>query len=186
MKKLSLLFLFFLISVFSLHNTQAQGLNFGIGGGFSFVQSPNYYTDYAGFSTEWHLGVKGKLDLPAFPITPIGFVEYHFLNGTTGTEDTKQNILSIGVGGEFTLLPGPLSPYLGLDFEFNNFGDFTPSVQGGSSGASRTGIGIGAGVMLNLILNIDVNLKYQMMNLFGKSDGEETVGILNLNASIFL
>lgn len=185
MKKLSIPFILFIFLFSSFHTTLAQGLDFGIGGGLSMVQSPDSYKDAAGFSTEWHIGIKGKLNVPAFPITPIGFVQYHFLTGSTGTEDTKQNIFSIGVGGEFTLLPGPLSPYLGLDFEFNSFGDFTPSTYGNSSGVSRTGIGIGAGVMLNLILNIDVNLKYQMMNLFGKNDGEDTVGILNLNAAIF-
>ncbi len=188
MKKSFVLFLFIAISVFTFQSTQAQGIDIGLGGGLSLVQSPAEYTDVAGFSTEYHIGIKGKLNLPAFPITPIGFVEYHFLNGSmstaAGNVDTKQDILSIGVGGELSLIPGPLSPYLGLDFEFNNFGDFEPS---GTGSASRTGLGIGAGLMFELlpIINIDLSLKYQMMNLWGKSDGEETIGIINLNAAVF-
>jgi len=189
MKKLPVVFSFILIFFFSFQNSYSQSLKFGIGGGLSMVQAPSSYTDVAGFSTEYHIGIKGKLSLPAVPITPIGFVEYHFLNGSMdtplGSIDTKQNILSIGVGGEFSFMPGPFSPYIGADFEFNNFGDFEPSAEG-SSGVSRMGIGVGVGAMLSLvIIDVDVSLKYQMMNLIGKGDGEDTVGILNLNADIF-
>ena len=190
MKKLTVLLLLIMIAFPSMQNTMAQGLKLGIGGGLSMVQSPDYYTDGAGFSTEYHIGIRAKLSLPVIPITPIGFVEYHFLTGSMDTQlgsvDTKQNILSIGVGGEFTLVPGPFSPYLGVDLEYNNFGDFEPSETEGSSGVSRMGIGLGAGVMFNLVvIDIDVNLKYQMMNLIGKEDGEDTIGILNLNAAVF-
>lgn len=190
MKKLAVLLLLIMISFPSFQSTRAQGLKLGIGGGLSMVQSPDSYTDGAGFSTEYHIGLRARLSLPAVPITPIGFVEYHFLTGSMNVQDvsvdTKQNILSIGVGGEFTLVPGPFSPYLGLDLEFNSFGDFEPSGYGIGSGKSRMGIGIGAGVMFNLIvIDIDVNLKYQMMNLIGKEDNEDTIGILNLNAAVF-
>jgi opacity protein-like surface antigen len=101
--------------------------------------------------------------------------------------DTKVGILSIGVGGELSLAPGPLNPYLGLDLEFNNFGDMKAGDQTISSGISRTGIGVGAGIMFKLlpVISVDVSLKYQMMNLIGKSDGEDTIGILNLNAAVF-
>lgn len=154
------------------------------------VQSPSAYTDQANFSSEYHVGIKGKFNIPLFPITPIGFLDYHFLRGTQTSNslsvDTKENILSIGVGGELSLLPGPLSPYLGLDFEYNSLGDLTVG-SNTVSGVSRTGIGVGAGVMIKLlpVINLDVSLKYQMLNLFGKENGEETIGIINLNAAIF-
>ncbi len=194
MKKSFILFLFIAVTFFSYQNVQAQSIDLGFGGGLTFVQSPAYYTDVAKFSSEYHVGIKGKLNFPFFPITPIGFIDYHFLNGTNSTPlgdfEAKQNILSIGLGGELTLVPGPLSPYVGLDFEFNNFGDFTTTIAGvetKSGGTSRSGLGIGAGVMIKLIpvFNIDLGLKYQMLNLFGKKDGEETIGIINLNAAIF-
>ncbi len=187
MKKSIILFLFAAFCIFSPQETSAQGLKIGVGGGLSSVQSPAYYTDAAGFSSEYHVGLKGKLSIPLFPIIPVGFIEYHFFRGQTpGGADTKQNILSIGVGGEMELLPGPLSPYLGLDLEYNNFGDFETSGSPSASGVSRMGLGIGAGVMLTLLpIDFDVSLKYQMLNLFGKDSGEETIGIINLNAAIF-
>jgi opacity protein-like surface antigen len=190
MKKIFIPFLFIAISFFPVQTGFAQSIDLGLGGGLSIVQTPAAYKDAAGFSTEYHIGIKGKLNFPLIPITPIGFVEYHFLSGSMttldGNVDTKLNILSVGVGGELSLMPGPLSPYLGLDIEFNNFGNFEPSGAGIGS-VSRTGIGIGAGLMFKLlpVINVDLNLKYQMMNLLGKSDGEETVGIINLNAALF-
>jgi opacity protein-like surface antigen len=191
MRKSFVLFLFAAISFITFQNTQAQGLDIGIGGGLSIVQTPSYYTDVAGFSSEYHIGLKGKLNLPVSPITPIGFVEYHFFRGSestpTGNSDTKQNILSIGVGGEYSIIPGPLSPYLGVDIEFNNLGDLTTSGSQTSSGVSRMGLGVGAGVMFKLlpVINLDLTLKYQMLNLFGKIGGEDTIGLINLNAAIF-
>ncbi len=187
MKKSFVLFLFIAVSFLAYQNAQAQTIKLGIGGGLSSVQSPTYYTDNAGFSSEYHIGVKGKLSLPVIPITPIGFVEYHFFRGLTPAgADTKQNILSIGVGGELSLLPGPLSPYVGLDIEFNSLGDFETTGSPTASGVSRMGLGIGAGAMLTLLpIDFDVSLKYQMLNLFGKESGEETIGIINLNAAIF-
>ena len=187
MKKSFILFLFVAVSLFSMQEISAQSIKIGIGGGLSSVQSPDSYKDGAGFSSEYHVGLKGKLNFPLFPITPIGFVEYHFFRGQTPAgADTKQNILSIGVGGEMSLLPGPLSPYLGLDFEFNNFSDLEISGGTNLSGNSRTGLGVGAGVMLTLLpIDFDVSLKYQMLNLFGKEDGEETIGIINLNVAVF-
>ncbi len=190
MKKSSLLFLSVVISIFILQNNYAQGLKIGIGGGFSFVQIPSYYTDVKGFSSEYHIGIKGKLDIPVIPFTPVGFVEYHFLRGTQTipvvSADTKQNILSLGVGGEFSMAPGPLSPYLTVELEYNNFGDLETNGLQTISGFSRMGIGFGAGVDLSLIvIDVDVSLRYQMLNLIGKDSGEATIGIINLNAAVF-
>ena len=190
MKKSSVLFLSVVISFFILQNIYSQGLKVGIGGGFSFVQTPSYYTDVKGFSSEYHIGLKGKLDIPVIPFTPVGFVEYHFLRGTQNSPgvsaDTKQNILTLGVGGEFSMVPGPLSPYLTVELEFNNFGDLETTGLQTISGFSRMGIGLGAGVELSLVvIDVDVSLRYQMLNLIGKESGEETIGIINLNAAVF-
>jgi len=191
MKKMTVLIFIAAISLFVSQNVSAQTINLGIGGGLSIVQSPTDYKDAMGFSTEYHVGIKGKLNLPLFPITPIGIIEYHFLRGTASTPegslDTKQNILTLGVGGELPLVPGPISPYVGLDIEYNNLGDLEAGGTKISSGVSRTGLGIGAGIMVKIlpVVNVDVNLKYQMLNLFGKEGGEDTIGIVNLNAALF-
>ena len=191
MKKSLLLFLFVAISLFVYQTTNAQSINIGIGGGLTSVQSPSYYTDVAGFSSEYHIGIKGKLNFPLVPITPIAFVEYHFLRGSistaSGSADTKQNILSIGIGGEYSLIPGPISPYLGVDFEFNNLGDFEITDSNSVAGISRSGLGLGAGVMIEIlpVISLDASLKYQMLNLFGKIDNEETIGVINFNVAVF-
>lgn len=190
MKKLFILSAIITISFFSFQNIYGQGLKLGIGGGFSFVQTPAFYTDVKDFTTEYHIGLKGKLDLPLIPFTPVGFIEYHFLRGTENSPgvsaDTKQNILSLGVGAEFSMAPGPLGPYLTAELEYNNFGDLETAGEPAISGKSRMGIGFGAGVELNLLLiDVDVSLKYQLLNLLGKPGGEETVGIINLNAAVF-
>lgn len=198
MKKVMLPFLFFMISVFTTENVQAQSIDLGVGGGLTLVQSPASYTDRYGFSSEYHIGIKGRLNFPLLPITPYGYIDYHFFRGTASgittvgllpppTDlSTKQDLLSFGVGAELPLIPGPISPYLGLDFEYNSFGDlkYGPFTV---SGNSRSGIGIGAGVLFKLLpfVNIDASLKYQMLNLFGKSDGEDTIGIINLNLALF-
>jgi opacity protein-like surface antigen len=191
MKKMTVLIFIAAISLFVSQNASAQTINLGIGGGLSIIQSPTDYKDAMGFSTEYHVGIKGKLNFPLFPITPIGIIEYHFLRGTASTPagslDTKQNILTLGLGGELSLVPGPISPYVGLDLEYNNLGDLEVGGTKISSGVSRTGLGIGAGVMVNIlpVVNVDVSLKYQMLNLFGKEGGEDTIGIVNLNAALF-
>ena len=61
MKKSLLLFLFVAISLFVYQTTNAQSINIGIGGGLTSVQSPSYYTDVAGFSSEYHIGIKGNI-----------------------------------------------------------------------------------------------------------------------------
>ena len=190
MKKIMVLIFIVTISLFVSQNVSAQTINLGIGGGLSIVQSPDRYKNTFGFSSEYHVGIKGKLNFPLIPITPIGIIEYHFFRGTASTEtgsvDTKQNVLTLGVGGELSLVPGPISPYIGLDLEYNNLGDLEVGGQK-VSGISRTGLGIGAGVMVKILpfVNVDVGLKYQMLNLIGKENGEDTIGIVNLNAALF-
>jgi hypothetical protein len=71
MKKIMVLFLFGAISFLTFQNAQAQSFDIGVGGGFSFVQTPASYTDTAGFSTEYHIGIKGKLNIPYFPLLPL-------------------------------------------------------------------------------------------------------------------
>jgi len=191
MKKTFAPVLFIMISFFIIGNVQAQSIDLGFGGGLSVVQSPAYYTDVAGFSSEYHIGIKGKLNLPLIPFTPIGFIEYHFFRGSQNTPlingDTKQNILSLGVGGEWSMSPGPLNPYLGLDLEFNHLSDLETAGSSTAAGVSRMGLGFGIGVMFKLIplFNLDVSVKYQMLNLIGKKSGEETIGIINLNGALF-
>jgi opacity protein-like surface antigen len=186
-------FLLFLV-IFIIIGVQAysQSLKFGAGGGLTMVMSPDSYTnDIAeeglGFGAEYHFGVKAKLSLPMVPIIPIGYINYHLLasegESFTGPKDITQNLLTVGLGIEYSFLTGPLSPYAGLDLQFNSFGDLE-GLTNPIPGEARTGLGIGAGLEFSLVpsLNVDVNAKYNMLNLMGKEEGEESLSTVTLTA----
>lgn len=185
-------------ALLSLSNTgYSQSLKLGFGGGLTIIQSPDGFTnsipDGAGFDSEYHIGLKVKIDLPIIPITPYGFIQYHFLRGEgstpLGTVETNQNIFSLGAGGELELVPGPINPFLLLDLSYNNFGDFEASggsLSISSGGNSRVGLGIGAGVAFTLLpIDLELSAKYNFFNLVGKEDGEETISAFVINASVF-
>jgi hypothetical protein len=87
----------------------------------------------------------------------------------------------IGIGPElFIPLPVvPISPYLGIDFLISSFTGETiftnvSLVENGTyemASATRTGLGFGAGVKIGLgkKYSMDVNIRYNLHNLFGKS-----------------
>ena len=91
-------------------------------------------------------------------------------------------------------MPGPISPYLGFDIFYSKIGDTKLTSSGGGmsyeqtiEGVNRTGIGLGAGLQIGIIplIDIDVSAKYNINNLIGKEDGEETFSTINLSASVF-
>ena len=193
-----ILSLVILLSVTQFIN--AQGLKVGVGIGLTNLLAPDELTNDisdggAGFSTGFNFVAKAKLSIPVIPITPIGYVQYTTLGAEesipVGKIETSMSILSIGVGGEISLIPGPLSPYLSLDLSYNKFGDFevkAPEAAGGnstSSGESRTGLGIGVGAELSLIIiTVDVSARYNFYNLLGKESGEESRNAIILNAAV--
>lgn len=179
----------------------AQGLDLGLGGGVTQILGPEGLTNSveengAGYSTEFNFGLKGKFTLPLLPLKPNVFFLYHIINGsgdvTGGTVENSQNIMTIGAGVEYSFLPvpGPVSPYLGLDVFYTGFGEFeskTPAATIKGESSTRYGLGIGAGAEITAApkVDIDVNVKYNMLNLLGKDDGEETISAINLNVFIF-
>ena len=178
----------------------AQGIKLGVGIGLTNITSPDQLTNDisdggAGFSSEFNVIAKAKLSIPVIPITPIGYVQYTTMGGEQSTSlgkiETSTSILSIGVGGEISLIPGPLSPYLSLDLSYNKFGDFevkAPEAAGGNfteTGESRTGLGLGVGAELSLVLiTIDVSARYNFYKLLGKESGEESINAIVLNAAV--
>lgn len=181
------LILFILLTTTSF----TQGLKFGLGGGLSTISNSNSGLSY---NAGYHLSAKAKRNIPLFPIRPIAFIQYYMLSGgysfPTYTGSTTQNIFSAGIGAEYSLLPGPISPYLAIDFGFNNIGE----VKYGSTvppqylypTISRTGIDIGGGAEISIpfLISFDINAKYNMLNLFGKQSGESSISVFNLNLSI--
>jgi Outer membrane protein beta-barrel domain len=183
----SLIFILILLTTVSF----GQGLKFGFGGGISTISNSNSGLSY---NAGYHLSAKAKLDIPLFPIKPIVFIQYYILNGSYSfanfTGSTTQKIFSAGIGAEYSLLPGPISPYLALDIGFNNIGEvkYDPAIlnQFSYPAISRTGLDIGAGVEIAIpfFITFDVNAKYNMLNLFGKQGGEGSISVFNLNLTV--
>lgn len=187
----NLLIIFFLITTASF----AQGLKFGIGGGLSTISSGISGLSY---NAGYNIAAKAKLDIPLFPLTPVVTIQYYILNGSYGfttpvgtlSGSTSQKIFSAGIGAEYSLLPGPISPYLAIDLGFNNIGaiSYQPSIlnQFSSPAISRTGIDIGAGLDISIpfLITFDISAKYNMLNLWGKQGGEGSISALNLDLMV--
>jgi len=209
MKKFSIIFLSLYFIIIITNNVHAQLLSIGIGGGLTNVTGPDGFTkdvsdNGLGYSTEYNFGVVGKLGLPLIPITPRAIVIYHRFGGegnrtpvlpkgnsVSETLEFSQSILTLGAGVQYGFIPIPLGidPYLSLDLTFNNFGEFSTTTDGNEvkvDGNSRTGLQLGAGAEISIIptINLDIFAGYNMFNLIGKEDGEETISAINLG--IFL
>ncbi len=213
-KVLSVLVIFLTISSISF----GQSIKVGIGGGLSIVTGPKAFTekisnDGLGFGAEIMAGLKGKFSFPLLPVKIIADVNYTLLKGSedinfdySGTPvkasvETETNFLSFGVGAEYSLLPGPISPYVNATVNFTTIGELkyrykitvnnttmpTEEEKFGDK-ASRTGIGIGAGVMISIlpIVDLDIAAKYNIVNLLGKESGEETISTMNLTATVLV
>lgn len=177
--------------------TNAQIIRLGLNGGLTSISSPSYYTNSdngLGFGTNLHFGAQARIDLPLVPITPIVFVEYDILRGDGEINNVKlkdsQNILSIGVKGEYFILPLPLvKPYISLDVALNKIGALkmeAPRQTTTSAGYTRYGGSIGIGTVITVLpmIDLDLSLKYQTLNLVGKSDGESNISLINLDLAV--
>lgn len=194
MRKSLIFFAACIVFIFFSADSFSQGLKIGVGGGLTSILGPDAYTEGAGFSSEYHIGLKAKLSIPMVPIVPTAHLNYHFLRGEASTPvgniETSQNIFSVGVGGEVSLVPGPISPYIALDLSLNRFGEYEVSGAGavsvsGDDGDSRMGLALGVGAEISLmVVSVDASLKYNMMNMIGKEDGEETINAIIFNVSV--
>jgi len=207
-------FMMVLIVILFVAAGNGQSLKIGVGGGLMNFTAPAYFTDEypkgIGFGMEPMINVKGKLGLPVFPLDLTASINYVMLGSEgKGNADPKigivnahsveisGNLLQIGVGAEYSLIPGPLpvKPYVSFDILLNNFGEMTykydwesnsiPDSELKSASLSRTGIAIGAGVDLKTpFADLNANVKYHINNLIGKEDGEDTISSLSLGVMI--
>jgi len=190
-----------LISLLLITSVSFGQFSIGVGGGFSTIKAPDVYTKSInsgglGFSSGYHLGVKAKLSLPIIPLKPFGFFNYYSFKGSVtalGQEiKTSQSITSYGLGVEYAIVPGPISPYFSVEVGYNNFGKINVENQQlqatrilSSGSLQRIGVGVGFGAEINLIVfTLDSSIKYQFLNVGGKESGEETISCLNVNFSI--
>lgn len=186
----------------------AQGISIAPTAGLTVVAGPEEFTNDIsegglGFSSAPHFGVKGRFSLPLIPLAITGQVLYTsfsgdgegmIADGVTVPIETESSLLIFGVGAEYNFVPGPISPYLGFDLFYANSGDtkITSTASNFSyeqkiDGESRTGIGIGGGLQIGIIplIDVDVAAKYNINNLLGKEDGEDTFSTINLSVSVF-
>lgn len=186
----------------------AQGISIAPTAGLTVVAGPEELTNDIsegglGFSSAPHFGVKGRFSLPLIPLAITGQVLYTsfsgdgegmIADGITVPIETESSLLIFGVGAEYNFVPGPISPYLGFDLFYANSGDtkITSTTSNFSyeqkiDGESRTGIGIGGGLQIGIIplIDVDVAAKYNINNLLGKEDGEDTFSTINLSVSVF-
>ena len=124
-----------------------------------------------------------------------GEIDYSSLSNTgnsdpgQGTVDISQNIISVKVGPEISLsVPViPVTLYIGANIAMNSFsGKMTfQGVQRVTSatytmdGATRFGIGFLTGVEVSIGSStaLDINISYNLMNLFGKKWEDVNPGI---------
>jgi len=181
--------------------SNAQLVKVGVGGGITQVLAPDGITKKVsegglGYSTEWNIGLVGKVDLPIIPITPRAFLLYHMFSGS-GTDlsaqdiENSQSVLEMGAGVQFNFIPAPLGfdPYIALDLSFSSFGKSKVNdVEVPESSFTRFGGGVGIGTEVTIVpvVNLDLYLSYKMLNLIGKEDGEETISAVTLDAFIIL
>ncbi len=205
MNIIRILSIIIILLILSPVNSFAQMFKIGAGGGITQILAPEGLTNEVseeglGYSTEWNVGGIVKIDLPAIPITPRGFLLYHSLSGSGNHDvlaktlaepdiENTQSILEIGAGIQFNFVPVPagIDPYIALDLAYNNFGEFTSThheVETTSDGFSRFGAGIGFGTEVTIVplINLDLYLSYKMFNLTGKEDNEDTMTAVSLDA----
>lgn len=187
----------------------AQSISIGVTGGLTTITGPDALTDDIenggmGFGTHPHYGLKGKFKLPVIPLTITGQVlyasfsgegEYSIVPGTNPVSfETESSLLTFGVGAEYSFIPGPISPYLAVDLFYANSGEtkLSSDTQGANfeqtfDGENRTGIGVGAGLDFGLLpmIDVDVSAKYNINNLIGKEEGEETFSTVNFTATVY-
>lgn len=139
-----------------------------------------------GLRSGLHYGVMGKVQLG--PLNGRLSLSYSSLdnNGPTGepnsTVEIKNNLFMFTLGTEFGFgIPmSPVKPYAGIDILFTtisgsfNFSGSTPNgLSGGTKNiesASRTGLGfsIGSEIGFGRQFTLDLSLRYNLINLFGK------------------
>lgn len=155
----------------------------------------DYYEGYYyGLKPGFNFGVAGKLNHGHLNInlsilySSMGNSGAADINTSGSTVDYSQHLLTIGIGPQFGFgVPAsPVIPYIGLDFLVSSISGSstfqgTSNVPSGTVNmktATRTGLGLDGGVGIKLFnVQFDLSLRYNMINLFGKSySGSQTGG----------
>lgn len=149
------------------------GPSFGLSKANEFTLS-NFNYDFDG---EFEYGFKAKLDFLTFTLAA------NLQKATFKNDLFEREFVSVGIGPEFKLIPGPVQPYLSGEVLFTSY-NLDVGIPS-SFENDAIGLGVGAGIDFQMIPSVDVDLsiKYKFNNLFGKEDGEEAFNTLNIAAS---
>lgn len=180
-----------MILVLAVYSTStAQVFRIGPSVGVSTIQNSGIFaTEYPDLESDIFYGLKAKLDLPAIPLNFIGKINY--VEFTSDNDIVQSSLLTLGVGAEYTIIPGYIQPYLAFDLLYSSFSNNKIKIEETTFSAedfSRTGIGIGAGIDFQLLpsIDIDASVKYNFNNMLGKDDSEEGLNTVNITVSALL
>jgi opacity protein-like surface antigen len=156
-------------------------------GDYSGSTSDFYNGTKYGLGSNINFGAMGKLSLGPINFnltaiyTPMSNTGVADLTKPNSTVEISQHLFTIGIGSQFSFgVPlSPVKPYIGFDILFSTIsgsykfqGDPSdvPSSIIDMSTATRTGLGIAAGLEFKLMsTSLDLSLRYNMINLFSKS-----------------
>ncbi|HEX2865997.1 MAG TPA: outer membrane beta-barrel protein [Ignavibacteriales bacterium] len=193
-------------SVFS----QGKNLEYGFGGGLTYVLGPSAYTSdidttgNLGLKSGYHLQGKIKLGLQPIPLKLTGRLAYTSISGsknniivnpTTAIDlESSTSIFTFALGAEYLLnTESSFSPYADLELQMNaqgktNFSRVFPNTTREISTDSRArwGLGLGAGIDVGILsqLNLDAGIRFNFVNLFGKMAGESGFNTFTLSVNL--
>lgn len=154
----------------------------------------------------YHIGIRGRMPL-SDDLNFIAGIEYHRfpeselrLSDTAQPSDpeyavysTRPNVLSFLAGLDYYLFYSLLDVYLCGDLQYNylsgpveHFRNDHMKLPELNPTYSRVGFGLGAGADLNIdLLKINIEMKYNVANMIGKTGDENTKGYFCLSFGVF-
>jgi outer membrane protein W len=144
-----------------------------------------------GADAKYYLGKKRNVGITLDLMYNMFSTSEDTVNGFASNYKNKLNSFTAGLGIEYAFMPkGKANPFIGAEFTGNFYsGNVEYTVAGTTqtadlNSASRFGLGIGAGVDINLSksIGIVIGTKYHLANLIGKEfDTTFTTGKYSLN-----
>lgn len=210
MKKIFTAAFIFLLFYSSPVFSQGQNLEYGFGGGLTYVLGPAAYTHdidtsgNLGLKSGYHLQGKIKFGLQPIPVKLTGRLAYTSLSGsknniivnpTTAIDlESSTSIFTFAIGAEYLLnTQSSFSPYADLELQMNaqgktNFSRVFPNTtqEFSTDSRARWGLGLGAGIDVGILsqLNLDAGLRFNFVNLFGKMGNEDGFNTFTLSINL--
>jgi len=192
-----------------------QELSIGPSAGAVFMQGSHGYGSGMrgkGFGTSFSFGGEVVYSMATVPLDFIGQVNYSPMGGrstrrdslvTVGAHDGRgergSSLFSLGLGGRWVPLRGPVSPYLGISFllshqegsgyrfDSTDAAKVTPGTPeapvregefGRGGGATDFGVGLSVGseFTLSSLLRFDVGASYSLYSPFARGRNVSTIG----------